>query len=193
MAATSGSLYAQGNYDPLQVLTTTGVPNLITANTPLDFRSAVRPLSLDFAIGFATDEAAVPNAFLDSVTVSLESRQFPGLIGYYFVLDAFGLVKAPPTPGAIPLDASTISLTPMLFPTGLSTLAHQTAYRVLVPVPDSLADQFNDLHLDLFDNGDALNSLAWASAVHVVPEPRGAMLLAVGLVVSVGWMRRIRR
>ena len=186
-------MYAQGNLGPVYLLGTSGGSALVSTSTGLDPRGLTGLPSWEFAFGFATDEELAPGMFNDSFTVSLQSLDVPGQVAVYFVVDRSGLVIGPPTPGGIPLDPALISVTPVAFPDGLTGLTHRTAFHVLTPVPEPLANQRLNVYFDLFDNGNGVNSLAWASAVTVIPEPQTGVLLLLSFALGAAFAKRIRR
>ena len=184
------SLHAQGNTEPRHILQT-GNPPLISATVDLNASAMSGPVGLQFFFGFATDEEIQPGQLLDSFVIGVQNQSMPAEAALYLVVDASGLVLAPPTPGMIPLDPAMISLTSVSFPSGLSSLEHRVAFSFFAAVPESLAQQPFTLYFDLFDNGDLVNSLAWASDVVLVPEPRATVLILVSMVVCAVRCRKV--
>ena len=180
LAVLSTPVQAQSNLDPVHVLPTSGGSALVSAETLLDPRGVDDP-AVRFAFGFATEEQALPSFLLDSFTVSLADSTLSSRVGYYLTADATGLQIAPATPGSIPVDFQSISLTLQPFPEGLTALPLRQAWLVTAAIPESLQNTPVSLHFDLFDNGDASGSLAWASAVGLVPEPATGALFLFGL------------
>jgi len=188
--AASGSLYGQGTTEPVYVLRTEGAAGLVTVTTPIDLRGFLAPVFLDFNFGFGTDEIVRPGEILDAFTISLGSVTNPAQMAVYLTLDAAGLVVAPPTPGGIWIDPASLDLTPGLPPPGFGYLRQQLAYHVLAPVPEVLWGQETTLYLDLFNNANGLESIGWAGAVTVIPEPSVGLLCLVGLAAWLGLKRR---
>lgn len=190
--AASGSLYGQGATDPVYVLRTEGAPGLVTATTPIDLRGWVAPVFLDFNFGFATDETVRPGEILDAFTISLGSIADPAQTLIYLTLDAAGLVVAPPTPGGLWIDPSSLALTPAGSPPAFAQFGHQAAYHLWAPVPDVLVGQETMLYFDLFNNANGLESVGWAGAVTVIPEPGVGLLSLMGLAAwFLGSRRRV--
>lgn len=179
--AASGSLYGQGAADPVYVLNTQGASGLVTATNSIDLRGWVAPVFLDFNFGFATDETVRPGEILDAFTISLGSIADPAQTLIYLALDAAGLVVAPPTPGGIWIDPASLALTPVSPPPALAQFGQQAAYHVFAPVPGVLLGQETLLYFDLFNNANGVESVGWASAVTVIPEPGVSLLGLVGL------------
>ena len=87
------------------------------------------------------------------------------------------------------LDPGTLLSAPLGYRDTSKPWAFQTAYSMSVPVPAPFAGKTVNLFLDLFDNGDAVPSLAWISQV---PEPSSGALLLLGWIIAFQ-CRRTRR
>lgn len=159
----------------------------MTTNSALDLRGVPPEFGIEFAFGFATDETAVPGAFLDAFTISFVNDADPLQVAVLLTVDPAGIVIAPLTPGGIVLDPTAMSLMPVLFPPELPALSQRWAYHVTTPIPHALQGQLVTVYFDLFDNANQLNSLAWASQVFAIPEPRAALVVFVGLAL---WFAR---
>lgn len=192
LGLTREELRAQGTIEPLYVLNASGATTFQSTNAMLDLRGVPQPGGLSFAFGFTTAEQAGPGGFLDSFTISVADVNQPGVVSYFVVIDAQGAVVAPVTPGTVFVDPTSVSLTPIAFPASLPAFARSWAYRASLVMPAELADKQVNVFLDLFDNGDALPSLGWASDVVVIPEPSVALIGLVGLLVWV-WRGKTRR
>lgn len=143
---------------------------------------------LNFAFGFATEERSGPGQFFDSATVTLQDVAGAATV-VYLTVDANGVAWAPTTPGGVAINPASFVATPLAYRDTSQPWAYQTAYSMVVPVPSQFAGATVNLHLDLFDNGNALGSLAWISQV---PEPGcGALGLLAGMMWL--WRRRMHR
>jgi PEP-CTERM motif len=185
---------APGQGSAPQVLNTGGGTFLVSQSVNLNGTSNPQAsLQLDF--GFATEEPAQPDVIADSLTITLQTQdgQFTAI---YATADPSGVVFAPPTPGTIPIDPTSItaeamsypSLTPQLPP----ALAQFWAYSIVAPIPVQMIGPPLVVYFDLFDNGDQLASQGWYNNVIItVPEPSVYSLALLGGLV--GWRLRRRR
>jgi len=177
----------------LTVLNTGGGQPLVTEARPLFVDAALVQPRLQFNFGFATDESFVPNTFLDSFTVTLQSsNQLSTVI--YLTTDASGMILAPPTPGTIVVDPASINTDALAYPSLQPVLLHQLAFQVSALIPSQFLGASVNVYFDLADNLDATASQGWFSDLRVtsVPEPSAWMLLLVaGL--SVWSFNRLKR
>lgn len=165
------SLIAQG----IITLHTGGGLPLVSSSQTLLLPAGSDAVPLEFEFGFATDEIAVPNAFLDSLTVTIQDAMARALV--LLTADAGGVVWAPPTPGAVFISPNAIVRVPIPFPLLQPPLAQQWAFAVAIPLPPELVGPIQ-VYFDLFDNLDSTHSLGWYRDVRI-PEPgTGALLLA---------------
>lgn len=165
-------------------------PVLTSDSRGFNLPSASTTGALIFQFGFATDEVPGNGQFLDSWTATLQTAD-GSATAVYFTADASGLKWAPAAPGGVVLDPAGIMRKSISFPSLQPVFANQWAYEVVVPVPSGFSGQKVNLHFDLFDNGDTVRSLGFASTVGVVPEPRIAGLALLGSIAFA--LRRWRR
>ncbi|MEI7730281.1 MAG: hypothetical protein WCO56_11955 [Verrucomicrobiota bacterium] len=129
-----------------------------------------------FSFGFATDEDLLSGSFWDAATVTLR-EVLSGLTEQFVTIDRTGVYWAPSNPGGLTLSPDLITRTAIAFPTLSSTPSNQWAFTVSAPVPVEFQGKTVELYLDLFDNQNAQQSLAWISQV---PEPNGWWLALTG-------------
>jgi hypothetical protein len=169
---------AQGS---MVVLRTGGGIPLLSTNASLTVPFPAPDPRLQFDFGFSTDEVFAPGQFFDSFTVTLQDT---GAVqtAILLVADASGLVIAPPTPGTILIDPSSIMNAPIPFPSLQPVLASKMAFTVIASIPPQLAQlQQLNVYFDLADNLDAVASLGWFDNVSIiVPEPAAAFLIVLG-------------
>jgi hypothetical protein len=136
---------------------------------------------LVFDWGFATDETVAPGVFLDSFTATLQDLD-GSFTAIYLTADAAGTFLAPATPGTVLIDPTSISLTPIGYPTLLPALAYQRAYQMSAVIPGQFAGRQVNIFFDLFDNQNGIASQAWFNNVTVdsVPEPGVLSLVILG-------------
>jgi hypothetical protein len=163
----------------ITTLSTGGGSSRVVAQTNLFLPSGLTQPALDFSFGFATDEVAAPELFLDSFSLTiLRTNDNAGAV--FFTLDAGGLVLAPETPGGIFIDPSGLQVTPITYPTLQPVLLNQAAFHFIAEVPAELVGSNAQLIFSLFDNQDATASQAWFGQVSLIPEPGVAALLLLG-------------
>ncbi len=158
---------------------------LQTGGGPLTTSTQTFPVSLLpnnqllLSFGFATQEQPVAGQFLDAATITLQ-----GITGsptaIFLTVDAGGVLWAPSSPGALPLNPADWAATPLSYRDTSQPWLFQVAYSFSVPVPSEFAGSTANLFLDLYDNGNTLNSLAWISTV---PEPGSVCLFLAGLLL----------
>ena len=165
----NGSALAQGTLTPPIILRTGGG---LSSTQLIGSFDASTPALVHFTFGFATDEEVMPGTFLDSFTLTLGEAD--GLLSViYNVTDRSGSFWAPDAPGTISIPESSILREAISFPAipELDPIyTYRYAFSVTAPVPDELLGRNLNFYADLFDNGNALNSLGWIS-VTPVPEP----------------------
>jgi hypothetical protein len=183
------SLQGQGTsgFTIYQALRTGQGQTLSSATQTFNLGALATPGQLQLAFFFATEEKPLPGQFLDAATITLEDGgQTVALV--CLTVDANGVAWAPVTPGTIFLDVSSLLTAPLSYQDTSQPWKYQTAYSVTVPLPAQLNSGTARLTLDLFDNGDSLNSLSWISAV---PEPGSwALLIVAGVIWGVRCRRR---
>lgn len=166
---------AQGT---LTVLNTGGGQPLVSEVRPLFVDAALLQPRLLFNFGFATDETFVPDTFLDSFTVTIQSSN-QLFTAVYLTTDASGTILAPPTPGTLVIDPATITTSALAYPSLQPILANQLAFQISAPIPAQFVGGQINVYFDLFDNLNANASQGWFSDLRVtaVPEPHAWMLL----------------
>src|SRR5436190_5883512 len=162
----NGSALAQGTLTPPIVLRT---GSGLSSTQLIGNFDASTPAFVHFTFGFATDEEVMPGIFLDSFTLTLGESNGP-LSVIYNVTDRTGSFWAPGAPGTISIPEASILREMISFPDLDPNYTHRYAYSVTAPVPVELLGRNLNFYADLFDNGNALNSLGWIS-VTPVPEP----------------------
>jgi hypothetical protein len=141
------------------------------------------PADFSFSFGFATGQVPQPGVLADSFTVTLQSLN-QQITAVYATIDASGLVVAPPSPGALTLNAATIQVAPIPYPALLPVVAGNSwAYQVNALVPAQFGNGPYTVYFDLFDNQNGIPSQGWFDVngiVAPVPEPSTLALLAGG-------------
>jgi hypothetical protein len=157
---------------------TGGGQPLVSDVRPLFVDAALVQPRLQFNFGFATDESFVPNAILDSFTVTIQSSN-QLYTAVYLTADASGVVWAPATPGALVIDPATIDFQAIAYPSLQPVLVLQRAFQVSALIPSQFLGGSINVYFDLFDNLNPQASQAWFSDLRVtaVPEPQAWMLL----------------
>ena len=176
--------------EPIAVLRTGAGQPLSTYSRTMTLPSPAEKLYLGFSVGFATDELVSGGAFLDSYTITLQDILNPSLAVLYLTADAQGWVLAPPTPSTIPITPSDITLNSIPFPNLPLLPTRQMAYSIMAPVPNELVGHQVNFYMDVFDNGNEVNSAGWVSEVVYVPEPGVLVLVTAGLFMLVVVRRR---
>jgi hypothetical protein len=175
LAAAAGiesSVLAQtGSVDPdtVTVLKTGNGQPLATFSQILSAGSLGQTPILRFSFGFSTAEAISPNAFLDSVSLTVQNGSSQSAI--FFTADASGVQWAPVTPGNVLLNAANWNVTPITFPGLQPDYPTEFAYSVTAALPSAFQGQELNFYFDLFDNQNPQGSLAWITPITVVPEP----------------------
>jgi hypothetical protein len=173
---------------PEIILETGGPEATVSAFRDLGhIEQAKRWVTFDF--GFATIEELLDNSFLDSATLTLQGSS-PASTTIIATVDRSGVLWAPHVAGGISLDPNAISWTEIEFP-GLSLdLPHRRAYSTQVELPEEFYGQEVRFIIDLFDNQNAQDSLAYIGAPTVVPEPGVIALAATALLFWFSFSRR---
>jgi hypothetical protein len=133
---------------------------------------------VQLAVGFSTDEIVSPNAFFDSATLTLQNGSATST-AILFTTDCSGWYWSP-AGGTAVIDPNAIDHSAIPFPDLTPIHAQQTAWVLNIPVPESMTGQTLNLYLDLFDNQNAIGSLAWMGPAYVIPEPSIFALAALG-------------
>lgn len=175
--------FAQGTPGDLVILQTSEGVFLVTEMRSLTWAPTDTPPMLYFSLGFSTDEAPSPGEFLDSLSVTLQTDN-GDLTLLLLTIDAFGLVVAPPSPSAYPLDPNDVVSTPIEFPSIEPVLANQFAFEFSAALPEALLGRNTTLYFDLFNNQNSLQSLGWFSSEIRIPEPSAAALALLGVGVA---------
>lgn len=150
------------------VLATGGGSALISTQQVLQIPLAMPLPLLRFDFGFATDETPVPNSFLDSFSLTLQNNE-PSQTVLFLTVDAFGVKWAPPNPGGLLLLPDSLLRHEIPFPDLVTNLDHHFAYSLTLSLPPELAGKPATLYLDLFNNTNNLESLAFLDHLAVVP------------------------
>jgi hypothetical protein len=98
---------------------------------------------------------------------------------------------APITPGGISLEPSSVAWNEIEFsePVG-AEFTYRRAYSVTAPIPPELFGQSLTFFIDLFDNENGMDSIAYATGPTVVPEPTTLLLALVGSLFVFGFKWR---
>jgi len=140
-----------------------GLP-LTTIKLTLDIpQLRTKPL-LEFNFGFATDETNAPNPFFDSFSLTLQGRE-PAMSALFLTADLSGVKWAPAHPGGLTVNPDQITRNPIAFPDLANNLDQRLAYAVSLPIPPELTGHSATLFLDLFDNQNSLDSLAFLTGL----------------------------
>jgi hypothetical protein len=135
--------------------------------------------TLEFEFGFGTEETPTPGGLHDSFTASVETGS--GLQAFVVTTDVFGSQWTPSNPGGTEFLPSSVTSSAISLPIVVAPADLIGAYHVKLALPDEFRAQPLTLHFDLFDNGDALASVAFFNAVVAVPEPSVVALVAFGV------------
>ncbi len=180
--------HAQGTFTTLQ----TGSGNvLVTETAPLTIPAGASQVDLAFQFGFSTDEAVVPDAFVDALTVSLLSGDGADYLPLVTV-DTSGALWVP-SGGTVSFSDNEVMRTAIGYPSGPPALAHSSAWQTSLQLPSTFSTGMPvSLYFDLFDNGDAVMSAGWFANVTIqaVPEPASVSFWLLGLAGVVWWKRR---
>jgi hypothetical protein len=150
----------------------------------------VSPGTLEFGMGFATQEPFATSYIFDSATLTLQDASGT-TTAVYLTVDRAGITEAPVTLGGIPLDPQDFVRTELAISDSSQSWAYQTWFNMSVPVPVEFAGAPAHLYLDLFDNLDTHISSVWFSDVPLgVPEPAVPALIACGVAICA--RRRLR-
>jgi hypothetical protein len=188
---TPGSLLGQGaslDTNSITVLQTGSGQPLSTFSQTISASGAGTSPMLHFSFGFSTDETSAPSTFLDSASLTLQNAQNDSAI--FFTVDLNGVNWAPATPGNIQLNPAGWTLTPITFPGLLPNQQTKFAYEVTAPLPAAFLGQELNFHFDLFDNQNALGSMAWITPI-AVPEP-GSLVLGFFTLLVFAFLKRSR-
>jgi hypothetical protein len=173
LVAGGSSAYGQGGITEEGDTTVfrTGSPEpLLTLSLPLLFPDSTREPSLEFEFGFGTEEVDVPASFFDSFSVTLQPADV-SRTALLLTVDTTGLVRAPNNPGGLTLVGEDLDLETVTFPDLSPTLELQSAFTVSYALPSDWAEGSATLYFDLFDNQNALASLAYVRNVRIEALP----------------------
>ncbi|HVK59205.1 MAG TPA: hypothetical protein VM735_10515 [Candidatus Kapabacteria bacterium] len=173
----------------ITVLRTEGVLSTYTQN--LNPVPAIGAQFIDFQFGFATDEEVQPVIFLDSLTFTLEGTVSGRAAA--MTLDREGAHWAPTITGGLTLDPQSFEEQSIPFPGEISpSHTYPFAFSLRAPIPEELRGEDLQFHMDLFSNGNGVESLSWVGPVMVVPEPKSMMILLIGAIFYFGFKWRAR-
>jgi hypothetical protein len=182
------ALLAQSSRTDAQtfVLETGGGESLVTKFQMIE--GVTEPNSLlHFDVGLATAEELSSGSFFDSVTLSLEGTS-PAATTAFTTLDRTGVLWAPSVPGGISLDPNSLTWTEIPFPDVATSLTYRRAYSVTAPIPTEFLGQTLMFRIDLFDNMNGLESVAFVNELSVVPEPSAIGLATALILLGVGFV-----
>lgn len=163
------TLWAQGGITEEQGLTvfrTGGSEPLLTLALPMALPDAAAAPVLRLDFGFATDEPELPDSFFDSFSVTLQGTNAAGT-ALLLTADRTGVVWTPENPGGLALSPADVETMETNYPAWLPTLAIRMAYSLAFALPQALVGQPGTLFLDLFDNLNGAESLAWVGNLRV--------------------------
>jgi hypothetical protein len=184
MSAFCTLLFAQGTLN-FTVLQTGGGTPLVSSSQTVAIGGMASP-RLMFDFGFFTDENAGPNAFLDSLTVTVQDASKTAVL---VTTDAGGSIWVPPSMGGISLaDADVVRM--IMAPPGDSPiLGRGVAYTVTFSLAQFTGTDVT-VFFDLFDNEDQLNSMGWYTPPRVISVPEPGFMALCGLASLVFLIRR---
>jgi hypothetical protein len=181
---------AQGT---ITVMNTGSGQVLLSQMVSVGTSQSTAPLDLLFSFGFATAETPQPGVLPDSFTVTLQSLNHQ-VTAVYATIDASGLLLAPPSPGAVTLDPSSIQAVPVPYPSLQPVVTGNAwAYQVTALIPSQFATGPFNVYFDLFDNQNSIPSQGWYSGVGTVPVPEPstiALFLTGGILL---WRSRAKK
>jgi hypothetical protein len=157
------------NEGALTVFRTGGTEPLLSLMLPLRPPPTNTAPLLQFDFGFATDETNLPGAFFDSFSVTIQGDD-PSQSVLLLTADTTGVIWAPPNPGGINVDPAEILHQTIPAENVNPKLALRVAYSVSFILPADLLGRPIKVFLDLFDNLDGTNSLAYVKNLRL-PTP----------------------
>ena len=175
------------------VLHTGGTEPLVTDSRLFEAVSGPN-LFLRFDFGMATAEQPLVGSFLDSVTFSLEGSS-SGVTTIFATQDASDVSWAPAVPGGISLNPALVTWTEIAFPSIALDLPNRHAYSISAPIPTEFLGQDLIFRIDLFDNGNGVNSTVFSDSFQFtpVPEPQ-SIVLGTGLgLVGAAFLFKLNR
>jgi len=174
---------AQGG---LVALNTGGGQLLVTESRSLSVDSSLVLPALEFEFGFATDESLQAGIFFDSFTVTLQD-QSGSPTAVYWTIDVSGLVTAPPTTGAMDLDASGVRTYARAYPNLTPVLNQRQGFQARALIPPAFAGRPVTVFFDLFDNQDDQRSQAWFTEPRIVAAPVLTLRTVTANQLSISW------
>lgn len=158
-AADQGGVVQEG---ARTVFRTGGSEPLLTFETPLGPIADQADILLEFDFGFSTSELQSPGSFYDSFSLTLQNTNTTALLT---TADREGAVWTPPNPGGLDMGNEDLRFSEVGFPDLSPTHLFQIAFHVVLAIPRALTGGTLTLFADLFDNGNASQSLAFVSGM----------------------------
>jgi hypothetical protein len=155
--------------DGISVLKTGGTDALVSLMFPLAAAPASASPLLQFEFGFATDESEGFDTFFDSFSVTVQGSD-PAQSALVLTADNTGVAWTPPNPGGIEIQPTEVTQDSVPNFALETTLALKFAYTVSFLLPAGLAGTPVQVFLDLFDNLNGTNSLAYVKDLRL-PGP----------------------
>ncbi len=138
--------------------------------TSMSMRMKILPWDLAplllFNVGFSTEEPASPATIHDNFSVTLVTKTQTNTT-ILLSADAYGILWAPSTPGGFTLNSNAVVFRDISFSGAQSSALMATAFSVAVILPQEFAGQDAILYLDLFDNQDQQNSVAYLDRLRI--------------------------
>lgn len=167
---------------------------LITFEAPLGPVASDADMLLEFDYGFSSSELFNPTTFFDSFSLTLQNTNTEQT-ALLSVADREGVRWAPANPGGLDLSNEDLRHSSIPFPDLSPSHLVQFAFHVVLAIPRALTGGALTLFADLFDNGNASESLAFVSDIIIrannVPlrlqsasEPQGPYLDETPLTIT---------
>ena len=188
-ATLGGNVLAQFSLEGTS-LQTGGTEPLVSA-TGLLHEALPEGLFLRFRFSYGTDELPTAGEFKDAFSISLfgDNEELNALL---LTADVFGLHLTPENPGGIEIPAGSLQLTTAEIPAATAAFGSSLSFNVQAELPTQFIQGSLNLRVDLFDNGNSVQSLGYIDQIAVVPEP-GVYSLAA-LFISIGaFLRRAKK
>lgn len=149
-------------------LFTGGGSSFATTNFALSVNPAWANCRLQLGFGFATDETNAISSFQDSFSITLQTQDYLSTL-LLQTADVNGVTWAPENPGGLEVSPDLV-LREALQPTdAVAGYDMAFSFAVSLVLPSAFVGTTSMLYLDLFDNGNALNSVGWLSYARLVP------------------------